>query len=241
MAPVLTARGVVRRYGARAVIDGIDLDLSAGEVAVLLGENGAGKTTLMRALAGELSLDGGSVAVVGVDLAREPERARRGLVHVSQRPALAPLATLREHAEALAGFRGLDPSWPVELAELAAALRLADAIDAPVRALSGGMQHKAALVLGLLARPPLVMFDEPHTGLDVRSALALRDLVRARRAGGTAFLLASHLAEATLALADRAVVLRGGRVGRVFGSDELAGFCGDARHFEREVLAAMGD
>ncbi len=241
MSFVLRAKGVVRRFGARAVVDGADLDLAAGEIVVLLGENGAGKTTLMRTLSGELSLDGGSVHIVGVDLGQDAERARRGLIYVSQRPALAPLASLREHAEALAGFRGLDSAaWPRELADLAEALRLGDGLDAPIRALSGGMPHKAALALGLLARTPIAMFDEPHTGLDVRSALALRDLIATRRVAGTAFLLASHLAEATLALADRALVLRGGRVGRAFGRDELAGFGGDARAFELAVLSAMG-
>lgn len=240
MTTVLRASGVVRRYGPRAVVDGVDLDLCTGEIVVLLGENGAGKTTLMRTLAGELGLDGGSVEVLGVDLGREPERARRGLIYVSQRPALAPLASLREHAEALAAFRGLAPAtWPADMVALASALRLGDVLDVPVRALSGGMQHKCALVLGLLANTPLAMFDEPHTGLDVRSALALRELIRGRRASGTAFLLASHLAEATLALADRALVLRGGRVGCAFGTAELAAFQGDARAFEQAVLEAM--
>ena len=237
---VLQATGVVRRYGPRVVVDGIDLTVAAGEIVVLLGENGAGKTTLMRTLAGELVADGGTITVNSADMHRDPQTARQSLIYIAQRPSLAPLATLREHAQALVGFRQLDPvRAEALLVELAAALRLTDAVDRPVRALSGGMAHKAALVLGLLAQTPLVMLDEPHTGLDVRSALALRQLILDRKAQGTAFILASHMAEATLAVADRALVLANGKIARSFERAELQAFGGDARQFEQAVLAAM--
>lgn len=237
---LLQATGVVRRYGQRAVIDGLDLHVDRGEILVLLGENGAGKTTLMRTLAGELAAHGGAIEIDGCPLHRDPEMARRALIYVAQHPSLAPLASLREHATALAGFRNLEPTATVTaLQALATDLRLADALDLPIRALSGGMQHKAALILAFLAQTPLMMLDEPHTGLDVRSALALRGLILQRKAAGTAFILASHMAEASLAVADRALVLRGGKVGRAFGRAELHSFGGDARAFELAVLAAM--
>lgn len=237
---LLRASGVVRRYGQRAVIDGLDLHVDRGEILVLLGENGAGKTTLMRTLAGELAAHGGTIEIDGCPLHRDPETARRALIYVAQHPSLAPLASLREHATALAGFRNLEhTATATALQALATDLRLANALDLPIRALSGGMQHKAALILAFLAQTPLMMLDEPHTGLDVRSALALRALILQRKAGGTAFILASHMAEASLALADRALVLRGGKVGRAFSLVELQGFGGDARAFELAVLGAM--
>lgn len=229
-----------QQYGAKPVLAGIDLAVYVGEVVVILGENGAGKTTLLRALAGDLALDAGEVHIAGVPLASAAETARKSMIYVAQHPPMAPLATLREHAAALIAFRHLDPhSAPTQLAELAATLHLGAAIDLPIRSLSGGMIHKAALVLAFLANTPLILLDEPHAGLDVRSALALRALIQARRATGTAFVLASHLAEATLALADRAIVLRAGQVARTFAGSELADFAGDARRFEQEVLAAM--
>lgn len=237
---ILRARGLRKHYGPQEVLRGLDLDLARGQVTVVLGENGAGKSTLLRVLAGDLRADNGSIAVDGQSLADHPEAARARLIYVAQHPPLAPLLTLREHADALCAFRGLDASKAApELERLATALRLERVMDKPVRALSGGTAHKAALVLAFLADVPLMLLDEPHAGLDVRSALALRELIVERRQRGTALLLASHLAEATLAVADRALVLRAGTVALDLDAQALQGFAGDARAFEHAVLAAM--
>jgi ABC-type multidrug transport system ATPase subunit len=239
---ILRATGTAKRYGAQEVIRGLDLDLARGQVTVVLGENGAGKTTLMRMLCGDLLADAGTIAIDGHDLRHTPEAARARLIHVAQHPPLAPLLSLREHAQALIAFRTLDETRAqADLQHFAAALHLGHALDRPVRALSGGMAHKAALVLAFVARVPLVMLDEPHAGLDVRSALALRELIVQARASGTAFLLASHLAEATLALADRAIVLRAGGIALDLDAAGLRRFGGDARAFEQAVLTAMGE
>ncbi len=238
--PILACTGLSKRYGNHVVLQQVELAVATGEILVLLGENGAGKTTLMRLLSGELLPDAGTIAVGGVDLHAQPEQARAKLVYVSQRPPLAPLASLREHAQAMAAFRQLDPQHLASgLAELADVFSLTRAIDLPVKSLSGGMAHKAALSLALLSGAPLVLLDEPNTGLDVRSALALRQRILQQRSAGTTFVLASHLAEATLAVADRAVVVARTAIARTFSKEELQAFGGDARAFERQVLAAM--
>lgn len=240
--PILQARGLQKHYGQHPVLAGIDLTIAAGQVTVILGENGAGKTTLLRALAGDLLCDAGTVHIGGHDLSRDPEAARAGLIYVAQHPPLAPLLSLREHVQALVAFRRLEPTQAqADLERLAVALHLAHALDRPVRALSGGMAHKSALLLAFLSRVPLVILDEPHAGLDVRSALALRTLIQSARGQGTAFLLASHLAEATLAVADRALVLRQGKLALDLDAEKLHGFGGNARAFEAAVLVAMGD
>ena len=247
MNPVLTARDLRVHYGPTPVLAGLDLDLHPGEVTVVLGENGAGKSTLLRALATELPLHGGQLHIRGVDAVRDPAAATHHLIHIAQHPPLSPVQTAREHLTALTTFRGLDPARvAADLGPTAAALRVDSVLDRPIRALSGGTAHKVALLLALVSHAPLVILDEPHAGLDVRSSLALRALIRDRRDAGTSFLLASHLAEATLALADRALVLRRGAPGEgarwalALDKAALDAFAGNARAFEDAVLAAMG-
>lgn len=238
--PALACTGLSKSYGSHVVLKDVALTVEVNEIVVLLGENGAGKTTLMRLLAGELLPDAGTIAVDGTELHAEPELARAKLVYVSQRPPLAPLASLREHAQALGEFRRLDPQRVAAgLAELAELFSLTRALDLPIKSLSGGMAHKAALSLALMAEAPLVLLDEPNTGLDVRSSLALRQRILQQRHSGMTFVLASHLAEATLAVADRALVVARTGIARTFAKAELQAFAGDARAFEREVLAAM--
>lgn len=241
MTGILQANGLTQQYGEQKVLDGLDLTLKPGQIVVVLGENGAGKSTLLRTLACELPLLGGTLAIADVDAGRDPQQAARHLIHVAQHPPLAQLLTPREHVEALTAFRGLQPAeTAARMAHIADALRIAPVLDRPVRALSGGTAHKVALMLALLAKTPLVLLDEPHAGLDVRSALALRALLREAREAGTALVLASHLAEATLAIADRALVLAKGRWALDLDAAQLAEFAGDARRFEAAVLQAMG-
>ena len=240
IAPVLEARRLRKTFGKLAVLRGVDLDLAPGRVTVLLGANGAGKSTLIRVLAGDLLPDQGLIRVRGSDLTTHPAQARRHLIHVSQSPPLAPFLTTYEHAEALIAFRALAAGPAMaRLTELADALGLTGHLDRPVRVLSGGMQQKAALSLALASEVPLILFDEPHAGLDIPSAIALRRLIEDRRDQGTALLVASHLAEASLAIADRALVLAAGRLVLDMDTDHLATFNGDARAFEEQVLQAM--
>ncbi len=241
MSAILQATGMVQRYGEQAVLANLDLALQPGQVTVVLGENGAGKSTLLRTLACELALADGALRIADVDAVQQPELASRKLIHVAQHPPLAQLLTPLEHVQALVAFRGLPTEATLaQMRTLAETLRIDGVLNRPVRALSGGTAHKVALMLAFLARTPLILLDEPHAGLDVRSALALRGLIQASRDAGTALVLASHLAEATLAVADRALVLAKGRWALDLDAAQLAEFRGDARQFEAAVLRAMG-
>ena len=238
MTAPLAARGLRKSYADHEVLHGIDLDLQAGTTTVLLGANGAGKTTLMRILAGELLADRGVVKIAGHDVGSA--EAIKGLTHIAQDPPLADFLTCREHATAMATLRGL----PVDdvLAEMQSAaerLGLGPHIDRPVFALSGGMRQKTALALAFASKAGALLLDEPYAGLDIRSAHALRQLVAQARDQGTALLVASHLAEAALAIADRAIVLSAGRLALDLDSTALASFNNDPRAFEEAVLHAM--
>lgn len=241
MTAILVAQGVCQQYGAQKVLDGINLTLQPGQVTVILGENGAGKSTLLRTLACELAATQGSLQIGEFDALRSPELAAAALIHVAQHPPMAQGLTPDEHVQALIAFRHLQPGETrARLQHIAQALRIEGVLARPVRALSGGTTHKVALMLAFLAQTPLILLDEPHAGLDVRSALALRALIREARDAGTSLVLASHLAEATLAVADRALVLANGRWALDLDATQLADFKGDSRQFEAAVLQAMG-
>lgn len=238
MTTPLGARGIRKSYGAQPVLHGVDLDLAAGTTTVLLGANGAGKTTLVRILAGELLADVGAIKISGHDIGT-PD-AIKALAHVAQDPPLADFLTTREHAIAMAGLRGRPTDeLAAELEACAERLELLPHLDRPVFALSGGMRQKAALCLAFAAGADTILLDEPYAGLDIRSAHALRELIDNKRAAGVALLVASHLAEAALAVADRAIVLAGGRIALDLDKPALLSFGGDPRAFEQAVLAAM--
>jgi ABC-2 type transport system ATP-binding protein len=238
--PLLHATTLTKSWGPLPVLRGLDLIVEPSQIAVIMGENGAGKSTLLACLAGDASLDAGSVTVKGIDLRAEPDRARRHLLHLAQHPPLAQDLSPNEHATAMAGFRDRDKQATLaEFQRLATVLRCDAWLHRPVRALSGGTAHKVALALAFAAGADLLLLDEPHAGLDVRSALALRALILEARAAGRSLILASHLAEATLAVADRALVLHKGRFTLDLDRAALAEFHGDARAFEQAVLAGM--
>ena len=236
--PPLAARALRKSYGGHEVLHGVDLDLAGGTATVLLGANGAGKTTLVRILAGELLADQGAVKVAGHDLGTDAAIA--GLVHVAQDPPLADFLTTREHATAMAELRGRPiDAVTADLEAAADKLALKPHLDRPVFALSGGMRQKAALSLAFASGAGAILLDEPYAGLDIRAAHALRELINLRRDAGAALLIASHLAEAALAVADRAIVLGDGRIALDLDKAALDAFGADPRAFEQAVLQAM--
>jgi len=237
----LGVRAVRKVYGTREVLRGVDLDVHAGEVCFLLGVNGAGKSTLLGCMGGTVAIDGGVVRVGAqqIDLAAQPDAALGQLVLLPQKPPLAPLLSPHEHLEAMIALRSLDAAAPARFAAAADALGITSFLDAPCRTLSGGTQQKVGLALALTAQASALLLDEPWTGLDILSARALRRLLEAERARGAALLVASHLPETAVQLADRCVVLTGGRIVATLDNEAMRGFAGDPAQFEAAVVDAM--
>ena len=210
---MLKIHGLVKRYGARHALQGLDLSLDARCLVVLLGPNGAGKSTLFQVLTGLFAADGGDVHVQGLSLATQATQALRHIGVVFQQMSLdldlSVLRNLRFHAD----LHGLPRAIAAErIAAGAAALGLTADLARPVRELSGGNRRKVELVRALLHRPALLLMDEPTVGLDPKSR---RDLMAAIRADvaerGTTVLWATHLVEEAEA-ADRVLVLHQGRL-----------------------------
>jgi ABC-2 type transport system ATP-binding protein len=210
-APAVRLRGLVKRYGARRALDGIDLDLAGGQWVGVVGPDGAGKTTLLRSLAGLLDVEAEEASVLGFDLRGDvtPLKARIGYV-----PQVFSLQRELSVFENLAFTGRLQRLDDAELERRAAPLLertgLAPFRDRAAGALSGGMKQKLAVANALLPEPELLVLDEPTAGVDVVARGEIFELLAERREAMLVILSTSYLEEA--AACERLVYLDGGRV-----------------------------
>ena len=199
-------RGVTRRFGAVTALDDVSVAITHGEIVGLLGPNGAGKTTLLSLLSGLRRADAGTVRVLGGD-PRDP--ATRVAIGVTpQETGLPEVIKVREVVDLVARHY----PEPMPSGELLSRFGLTAVADRQTGALSGGQRRRLAVALALVGRPRLVMLDEPTTGLDVEARLELWQSLREYHADGATVLVTSHYLEEIEALAERVVVIGGGRV-----------------------------
>jgi ABC-2 type transport system ATP-binding protein len=198
--------------GVRAV-DGIDLEVAAGEIYGFLGPNGAGKSTTVLMLTTLLPPTSGSARVAGLDVVREGSKVRRAIGASLQESALDPFLTGREHMRLQSALHGLGrEESDARGRELLDRVGLTQAADRKVGGYSGGMKRRLDLALALIHRPRLLFLDEPTTGLDPQSRAALWDEVRRLSADGvTVFLTTQYLEEADV-LADRVGIIDRGKI-----------------------------
>ena len=231
--PAVVVDGLVKRYGGRAVVDGVSLEVRSGELVALLGPNGAGKTTTVEVVEGYRRADGGRVSVLGTDPAHggRPLRARVGLMLQGGGidPRARPRETLVQYGRFHADARDAD-----ELLDLVGLTAVA---STRYRLLSGGERQRLGLALALVGRPEVLVLDEPTAGMDPEARAATRAIVTAEREGGAAILLTSHDLPDVERLADRIVIIDAGRVVASGTPDELrAGATGKVRFRLDRVL-----
>jgi len=239
MTTAIRAEGLVKRFGATAALDGVDLLAPAGTIVGLLGPNGSGKTTTVRILTTLLRPDAGRAVVAGYDLAHRPMAARAEIGLTGQFAAVDEPLTGRENLELIGGLLELPRRERRRRAdELLERVDLAEAADRLVRTYSGGMRRRLDLAASLVGRPRVLFLDEPSTGLDPRSRIGLWGTIRALVADGTTVLLTTQYLEEADQLADRIVVLDHGRVIAEGTSDQLKAHAGGQ---VLEVRPADGD
>jgi lipopolysaccharide export system ATP-binding protein len=212
----LEARALVVTIGHAEVIRGIDLTLAPGEVVGVLGPSGAGKTTLFRALAGELRPTSGTVHIDGADVSAEPlfRRARRGIGYLPQTPSVLWDLTVAENIDTFEQLARVLPGGRERLGAVAwaTAVELEGRLRVKARELSGGERRRLELARALVARPKVLICDEPFAGIDPAGAERLADLLRRQAAEGAAVILADHHVEEALRVCSRAVLLLDGKV-----------------------------
>ncbi|WP_397417422.1 ABC transporter ATP-binding protein [Phenylobacterium sp.] len=213
MQAVLEASGLTKRFSDVAALDGLDLQVSRGEIVCLLGANGAGKTTTINLLLGFLKPTAGSTCVAGLDVAADPAAARARLGYVAEVVSLYPSLT---GAENLAFFHALSGQPPLTKArrdEILQSLAFPmDAVDRHVGAYSKGMRQKLGLAIALAKDVEAILLDEPLSGLDPASANDLVEVLRGVASRGLALLVSTHDIFRAVEIATRIGIMRHGRL-----------------------------
>jgi ABC-2 type transport system ATP-binding protein len=204
------ARGITKWFGDVVALDGVDLDVAAGQIHGVAGPNGAGKTTLFGLLLGLALADRGTLEVLGTPLGRALA-APDDVAGFVDGPGLYPSLTARRNLAALAALRG--PGEPTaDIDDILAQVGLTDVADDKVRGFSLGMRQRLGLAAALLTRPRLLVLDEPVNGLDPAGKRHMHDTLTRLAADGTAVVLSSHRMDDLEALCSDVTILATGRV-----------------------------
>lgn len=204
---------LTRHYGSLAAVQDLNLSVEPGELFGFLGPNGAGKTTTIRMIVGLLRPTAGTVSVGGHDVQQEPLAVRRTVGYLAQTPPLYERLTGREFLRFMGGLYGLsDKRIEAQTERLLALTELADKADHLIESYSGGMRHKIGLCGALLHEPPVLVLDEPLTGLDPYSARRIKELLRDLCHQGRTVFLSTHVLEIAERVCDRVGILHHGRL-----------------------------
>ena len=209
----IDARALARRFGARWVLRGASLRVSRGEIVGLLGANGSGKSTVLRMLATLLRPTSGTASVCGHDVVREADAVRRRIGFLSHAPGLYDDLSARENLEFAVTMHGTAPGKPASVDDVLTRVGLSAVADTRVRGFSAGMQRRLALARLLLARPSVLLLDEPYSNLDPAGISLMNEVIaEAAAAGGAALVVLHELAPAARVL-QRTVEIHEGRIG----------------------------
>lgn len=210
---VIVVKNLKKAYGSNEVLKGVDFSVKKGTMLALLGPNGAGKTTTVKILSTLLKPDEGSITIEGYDAIEDPQKIRSVIGLTGQSAAVDELLTGRENLVMMGRlYRLTSDSARTRAEELLNDFDLQKAADRPVKTYSGGMRRRLDLAVSLIAVPPIIFLDEPTTGLDPRSRLAMWEIIRKLMDDGTTILLTTQYLEEADQLADQIIVIDGGKI-----------------------------
>jgi sodium transport system ATP-binding protein len=224
----IQTRGLAKVYvdkqrGTVEALRGLDLDCHRGEIFGLLGPNGAGKTTTLRILATILAPTAGTARIAGVDVAADPLEARRRLGFLSGSTGLYPRLTGRETLRYFGRLHGIEgEELEQRIEQLIGAFDMGAFAEGRCGALSTGQKQRISIARAVLHDPPVLILDEPTTGLDILASSAMIDFIEARRAAGTCVLFSTHILSEAERLCDRIGVIHHGRLLAAGSYEELA-------------------
>ncbi|HSJ25311.1 MAG TPA: ABC transporter ATP-binding protein [Longimicrobiales bacterium] len=232
---MIRIRGLRKSYGRTSVLDGVDLDIAAGQVTAILGPNGAGKTTLIKSCLGLVHPDAGEISIGGVSINGDAEYRRR-IGYMPQVPRYPENLTVREILAMIRDLRGgNEGDLDTEMMDVFA---LETQMDKPFRALSGGNRQRVSAAIAFMFRPPLLFLDEPTAGLDPVASSTLKDRIRREKEQGRTVILTSHVMSEIEELADVVIYLLDGRIDFERSVNDLMHGTGEAT-LERAIARMM--
>lgn len=229
LAPAVTARGLVKRFGQFEAVSGVDLEIQQGEIFGVLGPNGAGKTTMLNMLATLLPITEGEAQIFGYDVRAQGHQVRQLLGLTGQYASVDEGLTATENLRMFARLLGFSRVQARERAdELLDEFHLQDAAHKTISRFSGGMRRRLDLAVSLITRPPLIFLDEPTTGLDPRTRGQMWNTIRSLVRGGATVLLTTQYLEEADQLSDRIAVIDEGKIVALGTPEELKSSIGDS-------------
>jgi lipopolysaccharide export system ATP-binding protein len=213
--PVLAAEGLVKSYGGRAVVNGVSLEVTGGEIVGLLGPNGAGKTTTFSIVVGLVRPDQGSVRLGDRDVTDLPmyRRARSGISYLPQEPSVFRRLTVEQNLLAILETLDLSPAERRQrAAELLSEFGLVAVRSHRADTLSGGERRRVEIARSLVLSPSFLLLDEPFAGIDPIAVLDIQAIARRLASSGIGVLVTDHNVRETLSVVDRAYIIHEGRI-----------------------------
>lgn len=212
-APIIQIRNLTMRYGDKPVLHGIDLDIAPGQVLGYIGPNGAGKSTTVKILIGVLQGFGGQVSVCGFDVAREPLEVKRRIGYVPESAALYEMLTPMEYLRFVGRLHALtDAEVEKRGRQMLDLLGLSKEADQRIATFSKGMRQKVLITAGVIHNPDVLFLDEPLSGLDANSVVTVKELIALLAREGKTIFYCSHVMDVVERVADRIIIIAGGRV-----------------------------
>ena len=214
--PILEVQGLVKIYGSRRVVDGVDFEVDRGEIVGLLGPNGAGKTTSFRMTCGMIEPNAGKVFIEGVDITRWPmyRRARDGgMGYLAQESSVFRKLSVQDNLLGVMELLGMDrKARRLRCNELLDQFNITHLRKSKAISLSGGERRRLEIARALVSNPKIILLDEPFTGIDPVTIDSIQEIIRGLRAHGISILITDHQVRETLQITDRSYVIRSGKV-----------------------------
>lgn len=213
MEPIIHLKNVIKNYGDKQVLKGINLEINAGQVIGYIGPNGAGKSTTVKILCGLISDYEGTVKVAGIDLKEDPIAVKRKIGYVPELAELYDVLTPMEYLSLMGDLYDLPKSTSSDrITKMLTAFGLENNIDQRMDTFSKGMKQKVLISSGLLHNPEIIILDEPLSGLDANSVIIVKDLIDRLAKDGKTIFYCSHMMDVVEKVSDRIILINEGHV-----------------------------